>query len=350
MQKSLLLIIFALVIFSGCSSAPSGTLVWIDVPLDHLTLTSLQTINIEGHASSLEGVARVEVSVNGVLVETISLPESTDSIVQFSSSFTPTEFGEYTIQVVAVDNAEEASSPDFALVIFATAAIPFTDTPTPVPPEDGPTPVPPEDGPTPVPPEEDPTPVPVVEYWAEPAEIEAGDCTTIYWEASNVQSVVFGGIERDFSGSYHDCMCETQTYPLTITHLDDSTEVFYVTILVSGTCATPTPVPDTTAPNPPLQLKPVDGVTLTCTSSVMLRWEAPSDPSGISAYRVQVERHSGDNNWQTVSGSPFTGLSATEMTLSVECGWTYRWRVKAIDGAGNASSWSGWFTFIDPLT
>jgi hypothetical protein len=324
--------------------------VWIDVPLDNLTLTSPQPINIEGHASSPEGVAELEIRVNGDLVETIDLGGSTDSIVEFSSSFTPTEYGEYTIQVVAINNAGEASSPDTARVIISAAVETPTETPTPVPDEDDPTPVPPdEDGTEPETPE-DPTPVPVINYWADPGEIAAGDCTTIYWEVENVSSVVFGGYEQEFSGSYYDCMCETQTYPLTITYQDDTVEMFYVTILVSGTCATPTPVPDTTAPDPPLQLKPLDGVTLTCTSSVILRWEAPTDPSGISEYRVQVERHSGDFNWQPVSGSPFTGLTDTNLTLSVECGWTYRWRVKAIDGAGNSSTWSGWFTFIDPLT
>jgi hypothetical protein len=83
----------------------------------------------------------------------------------------------------------------------------------------------------------------------------------------------------------------------------------------------------------------------------MLRWEEVSDPSGISEYRVQVERHAGDENWQKVAGSPWKGLTETELLLEeLECGWYYRWRVRAVDGANNVGPFSGWFEFLDPLT
>jgi hypothetical protein len=32
-------------------------------------------------------------------------------------------------------------------------------------------------------------------------------------------------------------------------------------------------------------------------------------------------------------------------SIQVECGWYYRWRVRARDGAGNSSVWSNWATF-----
>ncbi len=44
------------------------------------------------------------------------------------------------------------------------------------------------------------------------------------------------------------------------------------------------------------------------------------------------------------------GIGGTEKEISVECGWEYRWRVRAIDGAGNPGNWSDWFTFNVPLT
>jgi hypothetical protein len=365
--------------------------VWIDVPLDNLILSSPQNINIEGHASSPEGVAYIEVRIDGGLIATVDTSASADTLVQFTSSFTATDYGEYLIEVTAVGTNGETSTPDTARVIIVTGTeiihspTPVDDGPTPVPycpptlvpgTYDGPTPVPPEgceppeyepgcgptpipgtDGPTPIPGCDGPTPIPpdesapeaVVDFWAEPSEIDAGDCFNIYWEASNVQTVVFGGIERDFSGTYHDCICETLTYPLTVTYLDDTTEMFYQTITVNGSCATPTPLSDSTPPTAPLQLKPLDGQDLGCLSYAILRWQAPSDQSGIGSYRVQLERHSGDYNWQPVSGSPFTGLTDTNLSVSVECGWTYRWRVRAIDNEGNIGGWSGWFTFNVPL-
>jgi len=270
------------------------------------------------------------------------------NMVSFESQFTPKAPGEYVIQAIATGVDETTSTPDIAVVQIGEllAVVPDEEdipvTPTPI---DAPLEKPPDE--ESVPPTD---PAPVVNFWAEPSEIKAGGCTTLYWEIVNVSQVEFGGTDRELSGSYHDCMCESQTYPLQVTYYDGSTETFRVTINVTGTCATPTPVPDTTPPNPPTLLKPVDGVTLSCSPDTILRWEAANDPSGISGYRIQVERHAGDNNWQTVSGSVFRGITVLEKTLNIECGWTYRWRVRAIDGQGNIGNWSDWFTFINPLT
>ncbi len=72
------------------------------------------------------------------------------------------------------------------------------------------------------------------------------------------------------------------------------------------------------------------------------------DESGIEEYQVQVQRHSGDNNWQDVSGSTFS-VGDKQMNLSVECGWYYRFRVRAVDGVGNVGDWSGWSGFAITL-
>ena len=113
---------------------------------------------------------------------------------------------------------------------------------------------------------------------------------------------------------------------------------------------TPTATPDTIPPPIPNQLEPINGVDLGCVGSAMLRWKAVSDPSGITEYQIEVQRHPGDDNWQAVSGSLFTGIDGTEKEISLECGWEYRWRVRAIDNQSNVGNWSGWFTFIVTLT
>lgn len=352
MKNLRLAFLFATLFLAGCGRSSAGTYVWIDVPVDNLRLTDPEPIKIEGHAASPEGVTRVEVWVNGDLVESISPVTSGTNLTAFETVFNPTGSGEYVIQVVAYGSDETISNPDLAVVQIgeSVAAIPVEDEPSPTPtptvtstptPTQVPTEV--EHGPT-------ETPAPIVNFWADPAEIPAGSCTTFYWETANVSRVEFGGIDQELSGSASDCMCESQTYPLRVTYLDGTQETLRVTVDVTGTCATDTPVPDTIPPDPPILLKPVNGTTLTCTSETILRWEAASDPSGIGEYRVQVERHAGDNNWQAVSGSVFKGINNLEMLLSIECGWAYRWRVRAVDGQGNLGDWSGWFTFIDPLT
>lgn len=339
MLKKWMGIFFCLLFLTGCGSALGSASIWIDVPLNPISLAEVQPVQIKGHAASEEGIAKVEVWVNGTLIDMIENPPTHNDLAAFETIFTPDGPGEYAIQVVATTPGGQASTPDTAVVIIGEAPVavevlPEDPTPTLTP------------TPTLVPPVDEPS----VEYWADPAEIEAGGCTTIYWEVQNVSRVEFGGYDQEFSGSYRDCMCETQTYPLTVTYEDGSVEVFRVTIAVSGVCATVTPVADTTPPAPPVLLKPVDGAELACTSYVMLRWQASTDPSGIAEYRIQVERHSGDNNWTAVSGSVFTGITATEKELYVECGWDYRFRVRALDGAGNLGGWSGWFTFADLLS
>jgi hypothetical protein len=80
-----------------------------------------------------------------------------------------------------------------------------------------------------------------------------------------------------------------------------------------------------------------------------LNWLPATDPSGIDRHDVQVQRHSGDNNWSDVSGNVFSVTTGKSIEISVECGWYYRWRVLAKDGAGNSSAWSGWWTFTITL-
>ncbi len=227
---------------------------------------------------------------------------------------------------------------------IAEAEVTVTETPTPTP--------------TPTPP---PALEPIIQFWAEPAQIQAGACTMIKWHVENVQSVTFGGVQQDFDGSYKDCLCKSERYSLTITHLDGTQEKRTVDISVSGVCKTPTPednnpppvepppsAGDTTPPPAPELVVPGNGLTLTCRGSQSMAWLPVSDPSGIARYEVQIERHAGDGSWQTVSGSPFSVGDKT-MSIPVECGWAYRWRVRAVDGAGNLGSWSGWFQYTITL-
>ena len=184
----------------------------------------------------------------------------------------------------------------------------------------------------------------VIQFWADPSSIKAGSCTTLQWRTENVQKVIFGGIEQPFSGKEQVCLCESATYPLTATLLDGTTAKSYVNIEVVGVCETPVPS-DTTPPPVPSQAVPSDGQAIACKSSQTLVWLPVTDPSGIEEYQVQAQRSSDQTNWETASGSPVNGISDKKTTIPVECGWYYRWKVRAIDGKGNVGSWSGWSRF-----
>ena len=342
--KLLLTLLLGLVALSACGGeeVPGGGIyVWIDVPVSGLTIPLGQSVQVEGHAASSRGVSSVEIWANGELVATISSLPMEGDLARFSFDWTPPGAGEYTIQAISFDGSGSASEPD-ATRIFVGDVTPtpvvtvtpvitvtsvVTDTPTS-------------------------PPGAVVQFWAEPPEIQAGACTTIRWHVENVQNVVFGGVQQQMDGSYQDCLCDNQRYTLTVTHLDGTEEKRTVDIMVTGSCVTPTattPPQDTTPPPAPSPAVPDNGLTLGCKASQNLVWLPVDDPSGIASYQVEVQRHSGDNNWQAAPGGSIS-VSDKTTSISVECGWYYRWRVRATDGAGNTGPWSGWWQFTVTLT
>lgn len=377
-------------------STASGISVWIDVPVDGLHFSSLQEIQIEGHAASPGGISRIEVWVNGAVFTTINDPPTEGTLAKFQTAWTPTALGEHTIQVIAFGADGSASYPDSTRVTFgdvATATVPGCPSPvgggpTPVycgpvgcpsPVGGGPTPVicdcatPAGGGPTPVdcgsvvvgcpspvgggptpgicPTDTATSPPPpgkVVQFLADPPMIEAGACTTMRWHVENVQKVIFGGIEQPFDGSYQDCLCESQRYTLTVVNQDGTEEKHRVEIAVNGSCAVPEPdsndppdsggANDSAAPPVPAPAVPSNGETLACHSTQTLAWSPVTDDSQPVQYYVKLEISIKKGQWRSAGGyGPITGA---QVDVNVQCGGVYRWTVRAQDGAGNASNWS----------
>jgi hypothetical protein len=328
-------------ITAGCgqTAAQGGTFAWIDVPVNDLTFPLGQEIRIEGHASDPTGVSRVEIWVNQELTWTVEDLPSSGDFVRFSQTWTPPEEGDYFILAAASGNGGESSTP--ASVIVHVGRLPAVALVT----EES------IEAPDPATPTPEPAlPETVVQFWADPPQIEADSCTLLRWQVENAEKVVLGSSEVSKQGSYEVCLCESTSYSLTVTGLDGIAEEFKVSIPVSGICAPPTVEIDESPPPAPVLLKPLDGSDLDPVADTILRWNAVSDESGIAQYQVQVQRHSGDYNWTAAPGNPWTGLGETQLLLNVEYGYTYRWRVRAVDGAGNTGPWSGWFTFVVPLT
>jgi hypothetical protein len=350
-----LLTLFVIIsLLAGCNlpTSAGGISVWIDVPLDGLTFPAVQAIKIEGHASTSGSISRVEIWINGGLLTTINNPPMEGALASFHAEWTPSAPGEYTIQVLAFGADGSASRPDSARVTFGEAvATPvefaspvITETPTLV---ISVTPVITDTPTLPPPPAST-----VIQFWADPVNVTAGACTTLRWHVENASRVVFGGMDQPLDGSYTDCVCTNTSYTLRVTRLDGFEETRSVDVTVSGSCLTPTlpPPSDTTPPPAPVLMVPANGLSIACKAAQSLAWMPVSDPSGIGEYHVQVQRHSGDNNWQPAPGGAQTGIHDKQSSINVECGWYYRWRVRAVDSAGNIGPWSGWFLFSITLS
>ena len=103
----------------------------------------------------------------------------------------------------------------------------------------------------------------------------------------------------------------------------------------SSTTLTVNVVEDPPTAKPPITSL-VSGVAMSTTSAVVrVGWPAATDPhSAIAGYQVQVSRDGGA--WGgTVSGT----ASQREATYTLAYDLTYRFRVRAIDAAGNWSPW-----------
>jgi hypothetical protein len=376
-KKSLVLLILSVgCLLAACSQSTSiagEPRTWIDVPVNGLEVQPGQPVQIEGHAAHTAGVDHIEFWFDGELQMTQDDPSTEGNLAYFVQAWTPPSPGDHTIQVVAIGADGSGSQPDSVRIRVGGQVAEVTQAPIPTAtptiglPEINITPTPTffirlvtvmfTDTPTTLP----PPPAPVIQFGANSNIVDAGSCTTIYWHVENAQAVAYDGYPVGPDGySPTLCPCTAETHTLTVTGLNGAVETRSVTLQVNGSCAPPPPpddptgppppAADTTPPAPPVQLKPTNGQEFACVPKVMLRWQAASDPSVIFEYRLQVERHSGDNNWQPAPHGTVVLIKATERELSIECGWYYRWRILAVDGAGNVGNYSGWFTFTDWLS
>jgi hypothetical protein len=130
----------------------------------------------------------VEVFIDGVLLTTIENPTGSDDLASFTAGWMPEKPGSYVIQTVAYGRSGGTSQPDTSAITFGGMApvSPLEITPllitTPeitispsVTPEISVTPTV-TDTPTATPTRTfTPIPEPVIEFWADPDEIDAGD-------------------------------------------------------------------------------------------------------------------------------------------------------------------------------
>jgi hypothetical protein len=115
------------------------------------------------------------------------------------------------------------------------------------------------------------------------------------------------------------------------TKVDGITQTFYARLSEPGVAEADAPV----VQGPDHDLT-AEGTTLgTSTVPVRISWSA-TDEDGVSSYAVQESTDGG----ATYKNVALASATATSKTLSLTPGGTYRYRVRATDGAGNVSAWA----------
>lgn len=125
----------------------------------------------------------------------------------------------------------------------------------------------------------------------------------------------------------------TSTYTLNCTGNFLGSAEESITVMVTSL------LPDTTKPTKPASLVG----TVVSSSQINLSWVASTDPvvsghitSGVAGYRIERCQNSKCTNFVEVGTSTGTTYSDTGLSANTR----YRYRVRAIDGAGNLSSYS----------
>lgn len=105
---------------------------------------------------------------------------------------------------------------------------------------------------------------------------------------------------------------------------------------------------DVSGPPAPGLLEPPEGAEIPCPAgepvSVGLSWDPVADLSGIARYDVELIR-TPDYPPTPVTLTLQVEGNQSRTTIDSECGDRYRWRVRAVDGMGNAGPWSGLGSF-----
>ncbi len=226
-------------------------------------------------------------------------------------------------------------------------------------------------------------PLPSIKFWVDNTQIPAGSCTTLHWAVSDAAEVWFEGQKVAAIGDYPSCLCVSRSYTLGVIGLDGSKNEQSITVNVTGSCVvattpppvvittsappqntyTPTPTSTPVTPQPPVDTTPPPTPTPLKPGSassdnppdfycpLTLRWQPVSDPSGVT-YRVVLEKETSSGGWSQVGSWNNLVEPQKDVSGQFQCdiGWKYRWRVSAVDGAGNQSNWSSWLYYESPLT
>jgi beta-N-acetylhexosaminidase len=153
--------------------------------------------------------------------------------------------------------------------------------------------------------------------------------------------ILLTGSETSTKATYASLLLDAQNGTIPLATLQTS----YDRILALKASVTNPPA-DTTAPTVQAPVSRLYALATlgSTTSPVRTSWSA-TDPCGISAYALERKLNGG--SWY-VQGLPTSTATSTNQSLTF--GSTYRYVVKATDGAGNTSGWAYGPTFEPLLT
>ena len=331
-----------------------GPRAWIDEPLEASEILLGETVPIRWHASSVNGVQQVEVRLNGASLDVASGLDQGLILVSGELEGDAAEAGEYLLEVIPTDrNGTVGEVADKHFTVLGGAVITgavYADLNADGDAQDL------AEGPLAG------LTITLTECGEELGQmtdasgqflfedVPAGICSMDFiltgWRISGTFPAGLDlPVHVDTAASAETWFSVFMTPAPTATPTPTSTPTTIRTSTPRPATLTPTPLPpdDQGPPAPPI-LGPRGGISLACSTSVILDWDAPSDRSGIANYRVRLQVNSG-SGWSDVM--IWDPVVPTEVNADAEttCGGYYHWRVVTRDGAGNSGTVSPWAEF-----
>jgi len=128
-HKLIVIFIIAMLVLTACdqpAASPGTPQAWIDDPLDGMRLP-LEPYLITMHSSDSLGITNMELSINGVELESIPNPDPAKLLVHLTHKWEPPAPGRYVIRAKAQNTSGTWSAEDIVSVIVEDIS-----TPTPV--------------------------------------------------------------------------------------------------------------------------------------------------------------------------------------------------------------------------
>jgi hypothetical protein len=297
------------------AAGAAGAQAWIEYPTEGQTLP-LEPVRLVVYATDVEGVARIELKINGALLPADAAQEqsfeSSRRLLRVEQQWTPDKEGKHILEARGLNTAGGYGEPDFVEFCIGTcqSMVVLTATPSPRPlvaPTITPTPKspPPAVKPTASP---SPSPAPLrITFTADRTRLLFPQCATIQWNVEGgVAAVQLNGQDVPPLAQSQVCPPQTTTFKLVVTGPDGATVAREVTIMVEALAPTLTPtppglVPPTPTATPPAVAPPpqplgeilfsADNDVVAAGLCTMIRWHV----SNVKAYWVDGQPGAGDD-------------------------------------------------------
>jgi hypothetical protein len=339
-----LAIILIITFLAACTPAENTPQVWVDSPKDGTHYDKVVPLTIIAHASNSGGIGYVTLGVNGIPYTQQTPGETGAKFSSFTYEWIPPGDGSYTLEITVYDTKGVSGGRAFSRIQVGNLTL---DDPTMVVPENEVTLevitlTPPPDLPTATltaTATETPLPPLSIKFYTDKLSISPGECVQLSWTVEQADEVLLDNARVTPKGVSQACPEVTHDYVMTAKRgLETAYE--YITITVYAPA-------DTTPPPVPQPQVPANGLSIGCKASQTLAWLPVSDPSGIKGYDIKLFKNI-NGSWQSVQS--WNGITTKQVSANVICGLEYRWAVRAVDNAGNISSWSSWVTFVIELS